>query len=124
MSFVIAPEDVTWNKLENPKIPGVGFAFSESVIDNDYTETYSAQLGLIGPGGKSTPHRDPYNHAFYFIKGSGTVQIGKENWDLSPGTVVKIPRGELHGFVNTGDDDLVFLVIYDPPYVAGSRYEK
>jgi quercetin dioxygenase-like cupin family protein len=124
MEYVLAPDDIVWNAIDNPRVPGVGFAFSESVIDKEYTGVYSAQLGLIGPGGSSKLHRDPYNHAFYFIKGTGTVQVGNETKDLEPGTVVKIPQGLPHGFVNTGDDDLVFLVIYDPPYVAGSRFEK
>lgn len=123
MDHVIAAEDYDWNELTNPRVPGVGFAFTESVIGEDYTDVYSAQLGRIGPGGSSKLHRDPYNHAFYFVSGTGTVQIGKQTWDLAPGTIVKIPQGKPHGFVNTGDDDLVFLVIYDPPYVAGSRYE-
>jgi quercetin dioxygenase-like cupin family protein len=123
MSYVLAPDDIVWKTIDNPKVPGVGFAFSESVIAEDYTPLYSAQFGLIGPGGSSALHRDPYNHAFYFIKGTGTVQIGKEKWDLRPGTIVKIPEGKAHAIVNTGPDDLVFLVIYDPPYVAGSRFE-
>jgi quercetin dioxygenase-like cupin family protein len=123
MEYVLAPDDIVWNELENPRLPGVGFAFTPSVIDKDYTGVYSAQLGRIGTGGSSKLHRDPYNHAFYFVSGVGTVQIGTQTWDLVPGTVVKIPEGEPHGFVNTGPDDLVFLVIYDPPYVAGSRFE-
>lgn len=123
MEYVIPPADIVWKKIEDPNVPGVGFAVSESVIDKDYTGVYSAQLALIGPGGSSKMHRDPYNHAFYFIKGKGSVQIGKETWQLEPGTVVKIPQGKPHGFVNTGDEDLVFLAIYDPPYEAGSRHE-
>jgi mannose-6-phosphate isomerase-like protein (cupin superfamily) len=124
MSHVLQPDDVVWNKLENPRVPGVGFAFSESVIDKDYTDLYSAQLGLIGPGGSSKPHRDPYNHAFYFIRGTGSVQVADETAKLVPGTIVRVPKGKVHSFVNTGEEDLVFLVIYDPPYVAGSRFER
>jgi mannose-6-phosphate isomerase-like protein (cupin superfamily) len=123
MDYVLQPDEIVWNEITNPRVPGVGFAFSTSVVDADYTGVYSAQLGRIGAGGSSTLHRDPYNHAFYFIRGTGTVQIGKETWDLKPGTIVKIPEGKPHGFTNTGEDDLVFLVIYDPPYVAGSRFD-
>ena len=31
---------------------------------------------------------------------------------------VKVPANEEHSLTNTGDEDLVFLVIYDPPHVA------
>jgi uncharacterized cupin superfamily protein len=48
------------------------------------------------------------------VQGTGKVRIGKEEWDLQPGTIVKVPAGKAHGFTNTGAEDLVFLVIYDP----------
>jgi mannose-6-phosphate isomerase-like protein (cupin superfamily) len=37
---------------------------------------------------------------------------------------VKIPAGTGHGFTNTGPEDLVFLVIYDPPYLAGTEFTR
>jgi quercetin dioxygenase-like cupin family protein len=123
MDYVLAPEDITFKTLNSSTSPGVGFGFTQSVIDADYTEHYSAQLGKIGPGGLSKPHVDPYNHAFYFISGTGTVTVGKQSWLLKPGTIVKIPSGLTHGFANTGADDLTFLVIYDPPHVSGGPFE-
>lgn len=120
MNYVLAPDDIAWQTLEKPGFPGIGFQFSNSVIDKDYTSVYSVQLSKIGPGGRSKMHRDPYNHAFYIISGTGTVQIGKETFDLEPGSVAKIPQGMPHGFNNTGSVDLEFVVIYDPPYVAGA----
>jgi len=33
-------------------------------------------------------------------------------------TFVKVPAHEEHSVANTGTDDLIFLVIYDPPHVA------
>jgi mannose-6-phosphate isomerase-like protein (cupin superfamily) len=123
MDHILYPEDITWKVLESPTSPGVGFGFTPSVIDADYTDPYSAQLGKIGPGGLSKPHVDHYNHAFYFISGTGTVTLGKQSWPLKPGTIVKIPSGLTHGFENTGQDDLTFLVIYDPPYVAGGPFD-
>jgi hypothetical protein len=43
-------------------------------------------------------HTDPDNHAFYFLQGTGELQIGEERWSLQPGTIVKIPAGKVHGF--------------------------
>ncbi|MEU4673205.1 cupin domain-containing protein [Amycolatopsis sp. NPDC023774] len=120
MNYVLNPADIAWHRLEKPGFPGIGFQFSESVVDDDYTSVYSVQLSKIGPGGKSKLHRDPYNHAFYVTAGTGSVRIGKDSWDVEPGSVVKIPAGLPHGFSNTGDVDLEFVVIYCPPYVAGT----
>ncbi|MET7992092.1 cupin domain-containing protein [Amycolatopsis sp. NPDC005232] len=124
MNYVLNPSDIAWHRLEKPGFPGIGFQFSESVVDDDYTSVYSVQLSKIGPGGKSKLHRDPYNHAFYVTAGTGSVRIGKDSWDVEPGSVVKIPAGLPHGFSNTGDVDLEFVVIYDPPYVAGTEPVK
>jgi len=115
MQYVVTPDDLDWAEVDPAGNPSTGFMFTPSVIDKDYTDSYSSRLGLMRPGNDSGLHTDPYNHAFYFLQGTGEVQIGEETWSLKPGTIVKIPTGKVHGFSNTGSDDLVFLVIYDSP---------
>jgi hypothetical protein len=44
-------------------VPGIGFQFADSVVDNDY----SIQLSRIGPGGRSKLRRAPYNRAFCIV---------------------------------------------------------
>lgn len=46
------------------------------------------------------------------------MRIDGQSWDVKPGTFVKVPANAQHSLVNTGAEDLVFLVIYDPPHVA------
>jgi mannose-6-phosphate isomerase-like protein (cupin superfamily) len=121
---VLAPGDIVWNKLDKSGFPGVHFWFSQSVIDADYTGLFSAQLCKIGPGGRSRWHIDHYNHAFLFTSGTGRVDIGEHSWGIVPGTVVKIRAGNRHSLSNTGAEDLAFLVVYDPPFVAGAQSEK
>jgi mannose-6-phosphate isomerase-like protein (cupin superfamily) len=36
-----------------------------------------------------------------------TVRVGNELVDLSPGGVVEVPAGTVHGFINTGIEPLV-----------------
>jgi oxalate decarboxylase/phosphoglucose isomerase-like protein (cupin superfamily) len=43
------------------------------------------------------------------------VQIGEQTWHIKPGTFVKVPAYKQHRVTNTGTEDLIFLVIYDPP---------
>lgn len=124
MEYVLTSDDLDWTEIDREGSTITGFLFTPSVIDKDYTGAYSSQLGRIRPGNGSALHQDPYNHAFYFLQGRGEVQIGKEKWDLRPGTIVKIPAGKAHGLSNTGSDDLVFLVIYDPPYLAGREFKQ
>ena len=111
---VFALEDIAWHQTEL----GPNFWISDDLVGTAYSEAFSAQLTKFGPGGGSSPHHHGYNHAFYFLSGPGRVQLGEQFWDTKPGTFVKIAANIEHSLTNTGDDDLVFLVIYDPPHVA------
>jgi quercetin dioxygenase-like cupin family protein len=110
-NYVVVPEDVVWHKTEL----GEKFWLSDNLVDTDYTSAFSAQLTKFGPGGGSPPHSHTYNHAFYFLEGRGSVQIGEQTWQVNPGTFVGVPAHKQHSVTNTGTEDLIFLVIYDPP---------
>ena len=111
---VYAPEDIVWHTTDL----GPNFWVSDDLVGRHYSELFSAQLTKFGPGGGSKPHHHGYNHAFYFLSGTACMRIGDESWATTPGTFVKVPAGAEHSLANTGDQDLVFLVIYDPPHVA------
>lgn len=56
---------------------------------------------------------------YFVLEGSGTFQIGTEERDFGPNTVVFAPSGIEHGVKNTGDQRLVLLVFMAPnPNVA------
>jgi mannose-6-phosphate isomerase-like protein (cupin superfamily) len=116
IQYVLNPEDLDWAEVDSAGHPSTDFMFTPTVIGKDYTGAYSSRLGLMRPGKNSGLHTDPYNHAFYFLAGTGEVQIDERKWSLQPGTVLKIRTGEVHDIRNTGSADLVFLVIYDPPH--------
>jgi hypothetical protein len=59
MTYVLTPDDLDWTELDKPGHPNTGFFFTPSVIDKEFTDVYSAQLGRIQPGKGSTPHLDP-----------------------------------------------------------------
>ena len=111
---VFAPEDIVWHETDL----GRNFLISDELVGADYSTLFSAQLTKFGPGGGSSAHHHDYNHAFYFLTGTARLQIGDQSWQTRPGTFVKVPANEEHSLTNTGDEDLVFLVIYDPPHVA------
>ena len=109
--YVFAPEDIVWHKTDL----GTDFWLGDDLVDTDYTSAFTAQVTKFGPGGGSPLHTHPYNHAFYFLGGTCRVQIGEHVWHVGPGSFVKVPAHEQHMVTNTGDEDLIFLVIYDPP---------
>ena len=112
-TYVFAPEDIVWHKTDL----GRKFWLSDNLVGSDYTSLFSAQITKFGPGGGSPPHSHTYNHTFYFLSGTCSVQIGEQTWHIKPGTLVKVPAHEQHSVTNTDNEDLIFLVIYDPPLV-------
>lgn len=68
-------------------------------------------LTRVKPGGEFLSHRDSYHHLFYFIKGEGEISLAGENYEIKPGRVVEIPAGEIHGYKNTADDEMLLLTI-------------
>lgn len=111
---VFAPEDIVWHKTDL----GPDFWISDDLVGAEYSTLFSAQLTKFGPGGGSAPHQHDYNHAFCFLRGTARVQLGEQFSQTKSGTFVKVPANILHSVVNVGADDLIFLVIYDPPHVA------
>ncbi|MGV9803082.1 cupin domain-containing protein [Mycobacterium sp. NPDC003449] len=111
---VVDLADIDWHQTDL----GPDFWISDDLVGPQYSKLFSAQLTRFGPGGRSAPHHHDYNHAFYFLLGTARVQLGEQFRETKPGTFVKIPANMLHSLVNTGSEDLVFLVIYDPPHVA------
>lgn len=68
----------------------------------------------VEPNGEFPRHKDPYHHVFYFLKGQGEGWLGNETYEIKPGTVVEIPAGELHGYKNTGENDITLLTVNIP----------
>ncbi len=67
------------------------------------------------------PHRSHPFHThptreeiIYVISGRAEQWIGKEHRILSPGEMVFIPKGEVHGTYNPHDEPLVFLAMLSP----------
>ncbi len=66
-------------------------------------------LTRVAPGGKFRAHRDAYAHLFYFLSGTGIVEVGEQKREARVGVVVQIEAGEAHAYENTGTDDLVLI---------------
>jgi len=78
---------------------------------------YSLAYAVVEPGRETLPHRlKTLSEVFIFIEGVGIVSIEQEQHPVTPGTVVYVPPGKQQYIKNTGDRDLVFYCIVDPPW--------
>jgi len=79
-----------------------------------YDGRAKAVLTRVAPGGRFAPHRDPYAHLFYILEGEGRVFAGSEERTVRPGSVIRIPGGESHGYENTGAEEMILLSLNLP----------
>lgn len=70
--------------------------------------------GIRGAGLHVHPGVD---ELFRVVAGTATMRLGRRTRDVSAGAEVEAPAGAVHGFVNSGDVDLVLDVdlVFTPP---------
>ena len=77
---------------------------------------YSLAHATVPPDQTTKPHRLATAEVYYVIEGFGAMFIDDECEPVEPGTTVYIPPGAMQYIENTGDHELVFLCIVDPPW--------
>ncbi|HYF82322.1 MAG TPA: cupin domain-containing protein [Clostridia bacterium] len=74
----------------------------------------SAHLTTIKPGGEILPHIHEVLEVIYIIQGEGSALVNGERKKAEPGTIVVANVGSEHGFLNTGDTDIVMYCVFSP----------
>jgi quercetin dioxygenase-like cupin family protein len=71
------------------------------------------------------PHRhDAYEETIYGLRGVLTWTIEGAPTEVGPGDVVCIPRGAVHHFENTGDEDATMLAIVSPGILGPDYFRE
>ena len=65
----------------------------------------------VAPGGYTFYHAHDFEHEVYVLSGSGVVRQENSEVSIGPDTAVLVAPNEIHQFINTGDEPLVFLCI-------------
>ncbi len=76
---------------------------------------------LLPPGARATRiHRHhETDEIWYILDGQLTFRIGSEQLQASGGTCVVVPRGVLHGLVNTSPNPVRYLLMLTPGHMSG-----
>jgi mannose-6-phosphate isomerase-like protein (cupin superfamily) len=91
---------------------GAGF---KVVLGNKHSQ--AAQMTLAPgdvEGGPDNRHRGT-DQWLFVVAGSGEAVVNRKKFDLRPGTLVLIERGDTHEIRNTGRTPLKTLNVYVPP---------
>lgn len=90
------------------------FSLEKSVRKALSHEDSKLDVGLLlYTPGQSTPehtHKD-MDEVFYVVEGEGTLTINGEEFALKEKDIILSPRGEGHGFFNTGSGNLAVLQV-------------
>lgn len=128
----IQSEDLTWTAQSSP---GGAFAVMRRALSQATggikdTGTwggghpFDVEVHSIPPGKSNFPFHEHSAQweAYYILSGSGQVRTPAGRQPVIAGDYLVIPPGEAHQFTNTGDEELVFLVIADHPQADVIHY--
>lgn len=68
----------------------------------------------LRPGEALKKHVTPVDVFFFVLQGRGIVEIGDEEAEVGPDTLIESPARIMHGWRNNGKEDLRFLVVKAP----------
>jgi mannose-6-phosphate isomerase-like protein (cupin superfamily) len=72
-------------------------------------------LMSVEPGDDIGEETHEVDQILVFVDGEGEAVLNKKKSKVKPGSLVEVPAGTLHNFVNTGDTPLKLYTIYAPP---------
>jgi quercetin dioxygenase-like cupin family protein len=80
----------------------------------------------VPPGARvPAPHfHNGFEETIYGIEGVTAWTVGDETVDVGPGDAICIPRGEVHGFVNSTDAGARFLAISSPGLMSPHYFRE
>ena len=78
---------------------------------DDHADNFCMRVFTLAPGGFTPRHSHDWEHEIFVHSGKGQVFRDGEWQNLTSGTVVFIPGGEEHQFINAGGEDFVFICL-------------
>ncbi len=103
--------------LDHPEVKATryqahGGGIAHMILDTRHLQTLMFLAhALVAPGKKLIGHIDPMEEIYIIQKGNGFIQVGEEIHEVKPGDAIHIPIGDFHELTNTGEEELVLLVV-------------
>lgn len=79
---------------------------------------YSIAEARVNTGKSSYKHRLKQTELYLIQQGQGTMHIDDEQQLVGKGDVILIPANCIQWIENTGQDELIFLAVVNPPWQA------
>lgn len=88
--------------------------FFKDISTKAFVEGFNVSLFRVKPNGEFPSHKHSHAHILYFLGGKGECWIGTETYEIKPNDVALVQSGVKHGYGNTGDTDLLLIVLNAP----------
>jgi mannose-6-phosphate isomerase-like protein (cupin superfamily) len=89
--------------------------FRREILTNEHSQIV---LMSIEPGDEIGEESHEVDQVLVFVKGKGEAVLDGERRPIQKSSLVAVPAGTLHNFINTGDKPLKLFTIYSPPEEA------
>lgn len=86
--------------------------FRQEVVTGAHSQVV---LMSIPPGGEIGEEVHEVDQTLIFVQGGGKAILDGETTRVEENTLVFVPAGTKHNFVNVGSDDLKLYTVYAPP---------
>ena len=104
----VSNEDIVRRTLENTD-------FRREILTNEHSQLV---LMSIEPGDDVGEETHDVDQILVFVQGEGESILDGKHGKIGEGSLVSVPAGTLHNFVNTGSRPLKLYTIYAPPEEA------
>ncbi len=86
--------------------------FRQEILTNEHSQLV---LMSIEPGDDIGEETHDVDQVLVFVAGEGESVLDGERGRVAAGTLVSVPAGTRHNFINTGTSPLKLYTIYAPP---------
>ena len=119
---IIRLSSADFTTLENPGKRSEQIVWPENAPEARVTITRVT----MDPGATSARHSHPAGEQTWLVeRGRGTLLLSDGDKDeVQAGDVIITPSGEVHGVMNTGDEQFVYLSITTPPEDFTHAYKR
>lgn len=94
-----------------PLDAAVGIAIAEGVAEPGVSVSLAVVADCIRPH-----YQKISDEVYYIIQGQGRLTVGSETREVKQGDVAAIPKGQVHSFVNTGEQPCLILFASGPKF--------
>src|SRR5688500_4930307 len=89
--------------------------FRQEILTNEHTQLV---LMSVQPGEDIGEEVHDVDQVLMFVSGSGDAVLDGERSKVGANTLVVVPAGTRHNFINTGSEPMKLFTIYGPPEEA------